>query len=113
MSIKVVCFPIKGQSHVLLVLSVLCQIVRVYVCDMGKFYYILLKHDVMIMDGCGVIMVLGILAAPLVAAVHMVYICHLCFSILLIYNHDVITMVTCMLLNNMFCDWFMIIKLGM
>ena len=65
------------------------------------------------MDSCGVIMFLGILAAPLVAAVHMVYICYSCFSILLTYNHDVITMVTCMLFNNMFCDWFMIIKLGM
>ena len=61
---------------------------------MGKLYYILLKHDVMTMDGCGVILFLGILIAPSVVAVHMVYICYSCFSILLIYNHDVITMVT-------------------
>ena len=49
-------------------------------------------------------MFLGILIALLVVAVYMVHICYSCFSILLTYNYDIITMVTCMLLNNMFCD---------
>ena len=40
--------------------------------------YILLKHDVRIMDDCPVIMFSGILAAPFVVALHMLYICYSC-----------------------------------